>query len=266
MDITIASTWSTAGLVADIALLAVMLMSLIRGARKGFTYGVVWLASILAAVIAARLVSGLLTDPVGDFVYSLSKNGVEKTVDRLMPDISGVDWSLMDFSGEREEKLTEQEFEALMQNDGFRRVADLMTRLGISREKQKERLYSVGKAMHEKQESGSEHIQDLATDLTHRAIRFAVRVILVLITFILVLFVLRHLAAGMSNLVDKIPLVGTLDHILGAALNGLVALALICVGLYLWRVIGPDSYEKVTRGAPLVTLVKDWNPLVSFFG
>ena len=266
MEITILSTWSTAGLIADIALLAILLISIIRGARKGFTYGVVWLASILAGIIAARLVSGLFTEPISNFVYGLSKNGVEKTVESLTPDLNGVDWSKIDFSEDREEKLSDEEFEQLLNNEGFAKMADIMTKLGIKRDSQKERFYSMGKGMYEKQESGKEYVREYATRLAQRAITFTVRVILIIITFVVVLFLLRRLAEGMSRLVDKIPLIGTLDHILGGALNVAVAIALIWLFLYVWHIVSPETYEKVTAGAPLMTIAKDYNPLISFFG
>ena len=64
MDITVLNTWSWVGLAVDAAIVLWLLISLIRGAKNGFIYSLVGIATLAIAVVGAWVLSGLLVDPV----------------------------------------------------------------------------------------------------------------------------------------------------------------------------------------------------------
>ena len=70
METTVLNIWSVAGLIVDLIIVGALVFSIIHGAKKGFVYCVVWLASIVAAVIGARLATALFEEPITEFIYS----------------------------------------------------------------------------------------------------------------------------------------------------------------------------------------------------
>jgi len=115
--------------------------------------------------------------------------------------------------------------------------------------------------------SAKESIESVGTlppDLARRGIRYAVQLITLIVTFFLVLFLLRLFAKWLSEKVSELSFVGTVDSSLGAALNCIVGLAVVFLAQYTWQYLWPESFEKVINGAPLMTLVKNINPLFEF--
>ena len=68
MDITVLNTWSWVGLAVDAAIVIWLLISFIRGAKKGFVYSLVGIATLAIAVVGAWVLSGLLVDPVTELI------------------------------------------------------------------------------------------------------------------------------------------------------------------------------------------------------
>ena len=91
-------------------------------------------------------------------------------------------------------------------------------------------------------------------------------VLLIIIVFVVVLILLRLAGTGLSKLFEKIPVVGTLDKVLGVAVNFLVFAAVILVALYAWQHLWPDSFANFAKGAPVAGFIAQNNPLIGFFG
>ena len=68
MDITVLNTWSWVGLAVDAAIVIWLLISFIRGAKNGFVYSLVGIATLAIAVVGAWVLSGLLVDPVTELI------------------------------------------------------------------------------------------------------------------------------------------------------------------------------------------------------
>ncbi len=266
METTVLNIWSVAGLIVDLIIVGALVFSIIHGAKKGFVYCVVWLASIVAAVIGARLATALFEEPITEFIYSKSENKIQEASEKAVLELDNINWDLMDFTPGRPEALTDEEYAVLMQNDGLAKVDEVLSSVGISENTHREKFYSLAKSIHDNSGKASEHIGKMATELAHKAIRFIVRVLLIIIVFVVVLILLRLAGTGLSKLFEKIPVVGTLDKVLGVAVNFLVFAAMILVALYAWQHLWPDSFANFAKGAPVAGFIAQNNPLIGFFG
>ena len=266
METSILNVWSVAGLIVDLLIVGALVFSILYGAKKGFVYCVVWLASIVAAVIGARLATALFEKPISDFVYSKSESKIQEASEKAVLELDNIDWDLMDFTPGRPETLTDAEYEVLMKNEGLAKVDEVLASVGISENTRREKFFNLAKSIHESSGKASEQVGKMAAELAHKAIRFIVRVLLIIIVFVVVLIVLRLAGKGLSNLFEKIPVVGTLDKVLGVAVNFLVYAAVILIALYAWQHLWPDSFENFAKGAPVAGFIAENNPLIGFFG
>lgn len=266
METTILNVWSVAGLIADVLILGALVFSVVHGAKKGFVYCVVWLASIVAAVIGARLATALFEKPITDFVYSKSESRIQEATEKAVLELDNIDWDLMDFTPGRPERLTDEEYAVLMKNEGLAKVDEVLSSVGISENTRREKFFSLAKSLHDNSGKASEYIGKTAAEMAHKAIRFVVRVLLIIIVFVAVLIVLRLAGTGLSKLFEKIPVVGTLDKVLGVAVNFLTFAAVILIALYAWQHLWPDSFESFAKGAPVTGFIAQNSPLIAFFG
>ncbi len=265
MDISIANTWSVVGLIVDVAIVGLLIFALIRGFKHGFVYCVVWVAAILAAVIGARLVSALFAEPVANFFYSKAEEPVAKAAENLAPELDNIDWSLIDFDSERT-ALTDEEYQYLRQNEGVAGVAKALDSVGVKETRQKELFYSWAKSIRKSDEKASVFIRGKATEAARAAILLLTKALMIVIVFIIVLVLFRLLGKGLSGLVSKIPVVGTLDRGLGGALSFVAFAALLFLALYGLEHLFPETYAKLTAGAPVTNFAAGVNPLSKFFG
>lgn len=266
MDKVIFDIWSPMGLAVDLAIVVLLILAVVRGAKKGFVYGVIWLGALVAAVIAARFTADLLEKPIGDYFYEKAEIHIVETVKNATPDLNGIDWDQFDFSSEREEKLDDGEYALLMENKGMEELDRILEKLGVSQEERQIRFYSMARSIHETREDASDHLARATSQQAEKAIHLLMRVLILVITFLLVLVLVRFLGARISDLLHKIPLVGDMDRILGGAVNLLVFAALILITLFFWQHLAPDSFQPIKDSAPLTEIVSDNNPISSFFG
>ena len=266
MEPTIFNVWSVAGLIVDLLIIGALVFSFIHGAKKGFVYCVVILASIVAAVIGARLATALFEKPITDFIYSKSESKIQEASEKAVLELDNIDWDKMDFSDGRPETLTDEEYEVLMKNDGLAKVDEVLSSVGISENTRREKFFSLAKSIHDNSGKASEHIGKMATELAYKAIRFIVRALMIIIVFVVILVLMRLAGEGLSKLFSKIPVVGTLDKVLGVAVNFLTVAAVILVALYAWQHLWPDSFAEFAKGAPVAGFIAKNSPLISFFG
>ena len=102
----------------------------------------------------------------------------------------------------------------------------------------------------------------ISYDVTRRIVRAVAGIVLVFILG----FVVRIFAKGLSGSFNKIPVVGSLNRVLGAFFGFLATLALIFALLIAWKAIFPQAYEDVLKGAPLTRLGAEHNILANLFG
>lgn len=95
--------------------------------------------------------------------------------------------------------------------------------------------------------------------------RTVVQVAIAIVGALAVGFVVRILGKGLSASLNKVPVVGGLNQILGGAFSLAVTAAFIFAALLAWKHFFPDSYVNVLKGAPLTTIASDINPLAALF-
>ena len=183
----------------------------------------------------------------------------------MAPELDSIDWSLIDFSTERT-SLTDEEYQYLMNNEGVASLAKTLDSVGIKETKQKELFYTWAQSIEKSQNTASVFLRSKATEVVRAAILLVTKAIIIMVVFIVVLVLFRLLGKGLSKVVSRIPVVGTLDHGLGGALSFIAFAAVLFLALYGLQHLFPESYVKLTSGAPVTNFAGGVNPLSSFFG
>lgn len=258
--------WTVPGLIIDAIILILLICSAVSGAKKGFVYCVIWFGAIVAAVIGARFAVDLLEEPISDHFYEKAEDNILETVKNHTPDLNDVPWEELDFSPQREKKFTEEEYALLLNNKGIAELDRIMGKVGISEESRRERFYSIALSIRSNRDDAAEGLARFTAGQVESAIHLLVRVIIIIVVFLLILIIIRLLAELISRILDKIPLVGTTDQLLGLLLNLLVTAAFLLILTYLWQRLWPGSYETVSGGTMLLRLMGEHNPLTWFLG
>lgn len=181
MDITILNEWSIVGLIIDAVILLWLIFSFFGGAKTGFVYSVLGLATFFAALIGAWFLSDLVADPLTKLI-----RGNESAA--------------------------------------------------------------------------------LAAGVSYNVTRRIVRAVAGILLVIVLAFVIRIFAKGLSGTFSKVPVVGSLNQILGGLFGFLATLALIFALLIAWKAVFPQAYADVLRGAPLTRFASEHNILAKLFG
>lgn len=96
--------------------------------------------------------------------------------------------------------------------------------------------------------------------------RKVVQVAIALVCALIIGVLVKILGKGISATLNKIPVVGGLNQILGAAFGLVVTLLFIFAALLAWKHFFAESYANVLKGAPLTTIAAENNPLAGLFG
>ena len=68
MELSVMNTWSWVGLAVDAAIVIWLLASLVSGAKNGFVYSLIGIATLAIAVVGAWVLSGILAEPVANMI------------------------------------------------------------------------------------------------------------------------------------------------------------------------------------------------------
>nr|MBQ6241465.1 CvpA family protein [Lachnospiraceae bacterium] len=96
--------------------------------------------------------------------------------------------------------------------------------------------------------------------------RTVVQVAIALVCALIIGLLVKILGKGLSTTLNKIPVVGSLNQVLGGVFSLAVTLAFIFAALLAWKHFFPESCTNVLKGAPLTTIAAENNPLAALFG
>jgi len=266
MNEMLSDLWTVPGLIMDLLIVIILIISAVSGAKKGFVYCVIWFGAIVAAVMGARFAVELLEEPISTYFYEKAEANILETVKNHTPDLNDVPWDEIDFSGPREKEFTEEEYELLLNNKGMAELDRIMAKAGIGQESRRERFYSIALSVRNSRDDAAEGLSRFTAEQVKNAIHLLVRVVIIVVAFLLILILIRLLAKLISEILERIPLVGTTDQLLGLLLNLLVSAGFLLILFFLWQRLWPGSYESIENGTVLLKLIGEYNPLSGFFG
>ncbi len=141
------------------------------------------------------------------------------------------------------------------------RALDLMQKMGFSKEK----LQNIVDELSGKGGEGSEgQLDNMIGGLSKQVFQVIVRGIIFLLVFLLASVILKILTRGLNNLIFKIPVIGTLNHLGGMILQ--LAAAILLLSAAAWVVQRIPSLaaplEDIKSGTFLLRLLMDKNPII----
>ena len=256
--------YTAAGLIADAVLVALLLLSITWGKKRGLVYMALWVLAIGAAIFGSRFLADKLTEPISEKVEGSVEEVMLKAAEKFAQKSGSLDLSQFDFSEKREKILSNEELQKLMQSEGFAKLSEQFKKWNMSEDMLKESGYSLAESLHENtEEQNTPSVTNTWVSQTAAAlVRKAVRVFIITVGFILILLLLRVLAKWISRGIHVIPLIGSVDRLLGIAFGLAACALLVLLVLFVWPHVHADSFGKIQEGSYLFAFVAEWNPLV----
>ena len=257
--------YKTGGIIADIVVVVIVLFSLLRGKKQGLIYMALWLISVGLAVVGARFTAGMFSESLGNVAYEKAEPRLLEAVENFTLDLNNIDLSQIDFSSSREQSLSDEEMELLMKNEGFSKLITTLRKAGMSDSAVRSRTFSLLKTLHKSGDTASDFAKKWVQKGGSAAIHTIVRVLVIILSFFILLAVLRFLSKLISRGIGMIPLIGGLDHLLGAMFALLACAVVIFVLLYTWMHVHETSYTECQNHSIILKWLMEVNPLRRFF-
>ena len=235
------------GWIWDILLIAILVLSISFAARKGFIRTLIELVGYIIALVAAAYLGGLLAE----FVFeTFIRGGMVSSIQEQI-EATGFNDIAMGIKGA---------FESL---PGY--IAETVAALGITPAAVAAQLTGDGVT--------AEAVASSVVDVAVRpAMLSMLRSVFHVVLFVLLLFVVRRIAK-ISGFVNKIPLVGDLNIVLGGAfglLKGGVWVLFLCTVVSLLQPMLQESWpflkDETIESSYLFRFVYLNNPIPTLFG
>lgn len=225
----------TPAILVDLILLAVLIVTVLRYAKKGFVSGMIDLVGSLVSLASAWFVSAKLSPVV--FGTLFKSNLTERIAEALQKQgLDGITTVLDGLSG-----LLPQRF----LDDIALRAAGLLT------------------------PGAPDVAQRVVEELVEPLVVPLIAVVLFFATFVVCRVLVALLVTSLANL-NKIPGIGGVNHLLGVAVGLVVGLIHVLLGLcLLWAVVVitngtlPGLNDTALSGSILYRLFSDYNPFFS---
>lgn len=231
-------------LVLDIILAGIFIVLVVGAAKKGFILTVLEVVAIIAALFCASYIS----EPIAQTSYDMFiKNSVVKTINSEISEKVA------------SEKIGDVAFETIPEYAvSFAECAGINTqsvKLSINN--------TISKAI---QNGKTNEIGEKVEENCVRPIAVpAIRIVLFFILFVILLLVFRLIAKAVSKMV-QLPIVGTLDTVLGGAIGALrgAAVLIIVSTVFVTMLSNGDSdFAVAVRESKVIEFVNGYNPFVN---
>ena len=80
----------TINIIADLIVLGLMVLGVVLGAKKGFIKCIAGLLILIIAIVGARWLSAIVTDPITAFIYPRVEESIESKINKQIIDPSGI--------------------------------------------------------------------------------------------------------------------------------------------------------------------------------
>ena len=220
--------------IMDLAILGVLALCVVMGARKGLFRSLMGLVAVIAALAAAVWASNIAADFVIDrMLRPATEAAIEERVDQMLEEETAVSSPL-------------EEMEEVV--DFIREQArSLLGTLGLSAE-------AAERSTREALLEGAGQIVDTVLDTVVRGI---LQSVLCFILFLLVSLVLR-LATRALDITFHLPVLKQANWLGGLLFGAAKGLVLVCLGVWLLGHLGLWVTEDAIEGSYLLKIVAGW--------
>ncbi len=248
----------------DIVLLGLLVLFTVIGAKKGLVRMVLWLAVLGVSVLGSLHLTRLLNDGAADWLFPKVEDKMEAFVDNFRMDLEGFDLDKLEFTGDGK-LLTDESYALLLTNPGMAKTASGLARFGMSEEQIREKLSSIMAKVQKAGSSAKEVLSRSAQELCYSSLHAVVRVVMLIVFFLLLSAVLSWLVKKINAVIFRIPLLGFINGLGGAALGLINVCAVIFFALYILGHIGIEGFPELTADTFLLKLAVQYNPVSMFF-
>ncbi len=229
--------------IIDIILIAVAIFVIVRSARKGF---VATFLDTFSVVISA-FVSYKLTSTVADSLYQFCIKDLVRTEFRQALDDMSKHLSI----GEKVSGMIQSLPEAAV------KLADSM---GVD-------VNNFSTALISSVATTEESLIDYVADTIAYDIMISItKIVVFIILFILASLLVRFVSAFLSDTLEKLPVVGGIDTVVGGALGIVKAAVIIFAGSVLLYIIvqtaDPGSPLEMIRASAIYRFMEQYNPII----
>ncbi len=232
-------------LIVDVVIGVVLLAGLGIGAARGLFKSLMGLVVIVASLVGAVFLAGLLTDPIADMVAPKVEDSIVRQFSEAL-------------ASARDEAAGSDASAALSE------LREKLALYGVPVERLDELLGAVSDAARDA--GGKAADQATATfreaiSATIRAmVRTAVHAVLLLVLYIVLLVVLKLLTRALDHVFD-LPVLSTVNGVGGAALGLLEAAVLLYVALYIASHLGVKAVAEHMNDTYLLPLFVNHSPV-----
>ena len=256
---------SAASIALELITIALLVIGIISGVKKGFFKSLMDLVILIAAVIAAVMVCRWCTGFFVERIYPKAEEKVLSAIESAEMDLSNVDISAMNFGEDHPDTLSDEEYALLKQNAGIAKFSASMEKVGIPESRIRAIIAKTIKNASRSGESFHEAVTDSAKAVTRNTVKVIVQIVLFLIVLIVLVIVLQLLVNGIRGLMWKADLIKSVDRFLGFLLGALMMLALIFIAFYLFRRLNWTAFENAADETLFAAFLNVNNPLTLFF-
>ena len=260
------------GRIIDIAIVAIVLISIIIGAIRGLFKSFIGVVIAVVAVFGAILLSGVLADTVTEKVYPRYQDKLQKLVDEpsLHLNIGAI---LENGTDSAIDNFLSLEISSTYFDSGIpEEILKIANQFGFEKEDLQKPLQSAlesaQKIVRDYRDSGSKKdadlkqaVEDASVAAQKAFLRPIVRAVLIIVLFILLVIILNIVAGVINKLVKKTPGVKQVNAFGGA----LLSFVEICVLMYLLLTLAVRfgltvAYEETVHGSFILDLVLNFIP------
>lgn len=227
----------------DVAVVAVLVFFLWRGAKRGFVLTVCGLAAVVVALVGASFLANLLAEPVAKAVEPIVSERIQESLSEA---IQGTEFTATGggVAETPEEVSLPGVIEHLKENDLFRGFADAFQE-------------AVDKGVAEVTTNAAQSVAHFAAVQIAHHVLFILGFILVLILW----FILSHAL----DLITRLPVLNTLNEVGGGVVGLLKGLLILCLVGAVLRFCGWPAPETVAE-THILRFFTNENPIVRVFG
>ncbi len=255
---------SAAAVILELLTIALLVIGIAVGIKKGFFKSLMDLLILAAAVLAASFVCNWADGPIVDRFYPKAEEKVIGAIESVELELKNVDLSAMELNESHADSLSDEEMAAVQENEGIAKLVSAMKAAGIKDGRIRTILAKTLKAIGKGESSLNKALSDSARAVTKGAIRVTVQIILFLLSVLIISVLLQLLVNGMKGLIWKVDILKTLDRFLGFLLGAVIMLAVILVLFYIFDRLHWQVFENAAEQTLLASFMNEHNPLRLF--
>lgn len=251
-------------IVTDVIILAVLVIAVVQGIKKGFFKSLMGFVVLGVAVFAAVTVSDLFTDTLTEKLAPKVENKVTEAIANANLNFSGINTEDVALSEDHPDTLSDAEMAVLLKNEGFKKVHDTLEKANVKEPQIRSIFAKALKKLNSGSGSLENFLSDAARTVSHAAVKVTVEILLLIVTFALASILLKLLVNALRDLMYRWEFLKGTDRFLGVVFGLAAAAAVLILAEYIAVKSGWQAYDEALPHTLLAAFLHKHN-LISLF-